>query len=97
MLGWTLNGRTGGIGNSSNDRLILDNGLQESYISRRVQKQLNPQPVITDKVLTEGFGDTAGTLKQCDLVKLAVRGSVNSIVNILAYVLDTCWIPFPIA
>ena len=64
-------------GNSCNVRLILDNGSQKSYISARVQKQLKLQPIKTDKVLIKGFGDTTGTLKHCDLVKLADRGSDN--------------------
>ena len=52
-----------------------------------------PYVKVNDKILIKEFGNEQGTLKYCDMVKLAIRGADTLVSYINAYEVDTTCSP----
>ena len=74
-------------------RLILDSCSQKSYISARLGDHLQIPTVKMEKVIIKEFGNTAGTLKTCDSVQIAIKSADNLTLFINAFVVETICSP----
>ena len=79
--------------NTRKIRLILDTGSQKTYITKSLRDSLQLPTIKTENVLIKEFGNQQGTLKECDVVQLAVRGDDNLTVYIYAYVVEVICSP----
>ena len=79
--------------NTPRIRLILDSGSQKTYVAKALREKLQLPTIRTEKVLIKEFGNDKGTLKQCDLVQLAVQGEDSLTIYVFAYVVDVICSP----
>ena len=75
--------------NSTNARLILDDGSQRSYVQRALKEKLNlkPIPVDAEDVIVKGICGRS-TIMKSEMVELFVRTDSGTWIKIIAGVLD---------
>lgn len=80
------NGQSSSFGGKScNVRILFDSCSQKSYISARLRSKLSLPPIGSDTVLIQTFGNNELSLKQCNIVQLALECQDNLTVFVNAY------------
>ena len=81
--------------NSIPVRVIFDNRSWQSYVSSSVTSRLNLQPVNSENLHINSFGDTSYQKQKCNVIKLCLQTRNHEEVELYAVNFPVICSPFP--
>jgi len=76
-------------------RMLLDSGSQRSYVTNNLMQQLQLQPLQTEHLNLNTFGNDRFNKKECDVVQVRLLGSADDIIAIKALSFPSICSPLP--